>query len=153
MNILTGIYETHIEVSDLTRAMEFYEETLGLDRGYIDDRHIAFYFVSDDEDRSMLGLWETDEVSPRHFAFRVSEERIDDMAAFLAERDIPVIEAFDIAPEEQPLVQTWMPAAAIYFEAPRRKFAGAYRRPLRRAPPRTRSGAPRRVANDIRSQG
>lgn len=119
MDSLAGIYETHVEVGDLESAMEFYGETLGLDLGYVDDRGIAFYFVPQrDGERSMVGLWETDDVSPRHFAFRVPEAHVDEMADFLADRDVEVVESFGIAPEDQPLVHGWMPAAAVYFADP-----------------------------------
>lgn len=118
-DILEGVYETHIQVRDLEAAMEFYGKTLGLDLGYVDERRIAFYFVpGTDGERSMVGLWKTEEVSPRHFALRVTEDHVDDMTAFLIDRDIEIVEKFDIAPEDQPLVHAWMPAAAIFFEDP-----------------------------------
>lgn len=120
MDLLRGIYETHIQVSDLETAMEFYGGTLGLELGTIaEQRRIAFYFVSDpDGTRSMLGLWEASDISPDHFAFRAAEDDIDRMQSFLADREIEPVEALGISPVEQPLVHPWMPAAAIYFEDP-----------------------------------
>lgn len=120
MNLLRGIFETHVDVSDLEAAMEFYGDTLGLELGtVVEQRRIAFYFVNDsDGTRSMLGLWETSDVSPSHFAFRVAEDDIDQMPSFLADRGARVIEDFGIPPAEQPLVHPWMPAGAIYFEDP-----------------------------------
>lgn len=103
--------------------MEFYGDTLGLKLGtVVEQRRIAFYFVSDsDENRSMLGLWETTDISPRHFALRVAEDDINRMQSFLADRGLEVVEDFGIPPTEQPLVHPWMPAAAIYFEDPNEK--------------------------------
>ena len=71
-----------------------------------------------DGDRSMLGLWEAPDVSPRHFAFRVAEAHIAQMQSFLDSRGIKLVEDFGISPREQPLVHPWMPAAAVYFEDP-----------------------------------
>lgn len=118
MDLLEGIYETHLQVSDLEESMAFYGGTLGLELGTkLEDRRIAFYFVTaSDGERSMLGLWEVSEVSPRHFAFRVTEAHVERMRSFLDSRGIEPVEDFGIAPHEQPLVHPWMPAAAIYFE-------------------------------------
>lgn len=120
MDLIRGIYETHIQVRELEAAMEFYGDTLGLELGTVsEERRIALYFVSDlDGTRSMLGLWEDSDVSPNHFAFRVAEADVERMRSFLADRDIELVEALGISPAEQPLVHPWMPAAAIYFEDP-----------------------------------
>jgi len=118
VDIIDGIYETHVQVSDLEEAMAFYGKTLGLEFGTkVEERRIAFYYMTNtDDSRSMLGLWETPDVSPRHFAFRVTEANVEEMQSFLADRGITVVEDFGIPPNEQPLVHPWMPAAAIYFE-------------------------------------
>lgn len=119
MDILAGIYETHVQVRDLELAMEFYGRTLGLALGEVDDRGIAFYFVNGPGGaRSLLGLWETADVSTSHFAFRVEAEHVDRMHSFLAERDIQVVEGRGIPATDQPLVHPWMPAASIYFDDP-----------------------------------
>lgn len=112
MDILDGIYETHVQVRDLEIAMEFYGRTLGLTLGEVDDRGIAFYFINrPGGSRSLLGLWETAHVSTSHFAFRVAEEHVGRMRSFLAERDIQVVEGHGIPATDQPLVHPWMPAA------------------------------------------
>ena len=120
MDVIDGIYETHVQVSDLEAAMRFYGETLDLELGTeIAERRVAFYFASDaDGNRTMLGLWEVEAVSPSHFAFRVAEEDVGEMQSFLADRGVSVVEDFGIPPHEQPLVHPWMPAAAVYFEDP-----------------------------------
>lgn len=117
MDIIDGIYETHLEVSDLERSMEFYD-ALGLELDRVEDeRRIAFYHIHADE-RSMIGLWETDDVHERHFAFRVSETNVDRMQAFLADRDIEGRAAFGVEPENQPLVFPNMALASLYFYDP-----------------------------------
>lgn len=132
MELLRGIYEAHLPVSDLDRAVEFYGERLGLERGLLqEERRVAFFFVRHGGKRSMLGLWETDEdlsafpaveyVPKRHFAFRVAVEDADRMVPWLRERGIePVYPAAASleGPVEEPFVLTWMPAAAVFFEDP-----------------------------------
>lgn len=115
--MIRGIYETHLEVSDLNRSVEFFE-ALGLKLDRIEeDRRIAFLHIEAAE-RSMLGLWETDDVSERHFAFRVSEERIDEAPSFLAERGIELRTAFGVEPADQPLVFPRTTLASVYFYDP-----------------------------------
>lgn len=119
--MLRGIYETHLPVSDLDRAVEFYGEQLGLELGLLQrERGAAFLFVRHGDDRSMLGLFETDEplatratdeVAGRHFAFRVEVDDVDRMVPWLRERGIEPL-------SEEPVVLTWMPAAAVFFEDP-----------------------------------
>lgn len=128
MGFLRGIYETHLPVSDLDRAVEFYGERLGLELGLLqEERRVAFFFVSHGGERSMLGLWETDEdlsafpavehVPKRHFAFRVEVEDADRMVPWLRERGIEPVETLGLDPDD-PLVITWMSAAAVFFEDP-----------------------------------
>ncbi|WP_458206656.1 VOC family protein [Haladaptatus sp. NG-SE-30] len=116
MDVLAGIYETHVEVADIDRAMAFYGDTLGLELGrYEEERRIAFYFTG--SPRSMLGVWEEDDPTPSHFAFRVPETLVDEMLPFLAERDIEPRVAFGVEPDE-PIVHPWMPSATVYFDDP-----------------------------------
>ena len=56
--MITGLFETHIDVADLERARRFYGETLGLELGLVDEkRRVAFYWVGP-RGEAMLGLWE-----------------------------------------------------------------------------------------------
>jgi lactoylglutathione lyase len=116
MDILDGVYETHVDVADLDRAMAFYGDTLGLELGrHEPERGIAFYFTG--TPRSMLGVWEKEDPEPSHFAFRVSEDRIGEMLAFLENRGIEPRAAFGVEPDE-PIVHPWMPSATVYFSDP-----------------------------------
>ena len=55
--MIKGLFETHINVSDLERAMRFYGETLGLQSGSLDEkRRIAFYWVRA-WGEAMPGVW------------------------------------------------------------------------------------------------
>lgn len=75
--MITGLYETHIQVSDLTKAVQFYTETLGLQLAHYDEtRPIAFLWIGEGK-KAMLGLWEQKEsLQTRHFAFTCDIEFI-----------------------------------------------------------------------------
>ena len=116
MDLLDGVYETHVDVADLDRAMAFYGDTLGLELGRHErGRKIAFYFTG--TPRSMLGVWEKGDPQRSHFAFRVAEEEIDEMLPFLENRGIEPRTAFGVEPDE-PIVHPWMPSATVYFSDP-----------------------------------
>ena len=73
--MITGLYETHIQVSDLEYVIEFYTVVLGLELAHRDEaRPIAFLWIGKNKE-SMLGLWEQKEnLQTRHFAFTVDQE-------------------------------------------------------------------------------
>ncbi len=117
--MIRKVFETHIPVSDLERAMEFYESVLGLKLGMLDDtRRIAFYWVGG-KNHSMLGLWEKDgqDFARQHFAFEISES---DMPAALDLLKKNNIQGYNFLNDgtDRPMVFAWMPALAIYFKDP-----------------------------------
>ena len=118
--MILGLFETHLDVADLERAMRFYGETLGLELGLLDqERQVAFYWVGP-RGEAMLGLWEkpADQVRPQHFAFRASIEDVLTRAVpYLRERQLPSRNFLDEG-TERPMVFGWMPALAIYFDDP-----------------------------------
>ena len=75
--MIKGLYETHIQVSDLKNAVEFYTQILGLELAHFDDtRPIAFLWIGKNKE-AMLGLWEQKEnLQTRHFAFTADKEDI-----------------------------------------------------------------------------
>ncbi len=118
--MIKGIYETHIQVSDLERALQFYTEILGLQIGHLDKtRRIAFLYMPDDEKSSMLGLWEQKEhLQTRHFAFYCDKD-------FILHEAVDFLQEHKLSPynflkdgSSQPMVFCWMPALAIYFNDP-----------------------------------
>ncbi len=116
--MIDGLFETHINVSDLGRSMAFYGETLGLELALLEtERRIAFYWIGG-RGEAMLGLWERpDQVQAQHFAFRASIEAIRERAVpYLHERGL-VGRDFDDT-QEAAFVFGWMPAIAIYFRDP-----------------------------------
>jgi len=89
--MITGLFETHIEVANLEAAMTFYSRLPGLILAHLEaKRRIAFYWIGQPGE-AMLGLWETKDrpVHPRHFAFRCMAEHFTEKAAsFLAQHHL-----------------------------------------------------------------
>ena len=118
--MIKGIYETHINVKNLERSVDFYQNILGLQLcSYSDKRRIAFFWVGKPREY-MLGLWEKpkEEVVKMHFAFRCDKEDI-------LNRSVDYLRARNVKPynflhdkRDIPLVFAWMPAIAIYFDDP-----------------------------------
>ena len=55
---IRGLFESHLTVSDLDRAVEFYRDRLRLPLARIfPERRVAFFWVGS-AGKSMLGLWE-----------------------------------------------------------------------------------------------
>ena len=56
--MITGLFETHIQVSNLESSMKFYSALPGLELAMIEQkRRIAFYWIGK-RGEAMLGLWE-----------------------------------------------------------------------------------------------
>ena len=115
--MITGLYETHIQVSDLKKSVEFYTQVLGLTLAHYDEnRPIAFLWIGEDK-KAMLGLWEQAEnLQKRHFAFSCDKEFILNSAAcFLNDHHL---KPYNFLKDKSatPMVFSWMPALAIYFD-------------------------------------
>lgn len=117
--MIKGLYETHIQVSNLENAISFYTQVLGLKLAHQDEnRRIAFLWMGKDKD-FMLGLWEQKEnLQTRHFAFSVDKENLlNKSVEFLKNKDL-IPYNFLKNENEKPMVFAWMPALAIYFNDP-----------------------------------
>jgi catechol 2,3-dioxygenase-like lactoylglutathione lyase family enzyme len=117
--MIKGLYETHIQVSDLENAIRFYTEVLGLKLAHRDEtRPIAFLWIGKEKE-FMLGLWEQKEnLQPRHFAFSSSTEDILNYSVdFLKRKDL---KPYNFLKDgiDKPMVFAWMPALAVYFNDP-----------------------------------
>jgi len=117
---IQGLFESHLTVADLPRAMAFYGGVLRLEQAQVfPERSVAFYWVGPDR-QSMLGLWEVG-TSPQklslHIAFKVG---LDDLLAAPRQlRSANVVPLdFDGRPTDEPVVLAWMPAASLYFYDP-----------------------------------
>ncbi|HEV2046559.1 MAG TPA: VOC family protein [Chthoniobacterales bacterium] len=122
-----GLYEVHLPVTDLDRAVEFYVEKLGFEFGFgASGGSSALLLYTEERKRWMLGLFRVETVVHRsaaeyHVSFRVDEEHADGMVPWLRDRGIEPIHpprAPVQGPMSEPIVHGWMPAAAVFFQDP-----------------------------------
>jgi lactoylglutathione lyase len=115
-----GLFEAHLNVASLPRAMDFYGGVLGLSLAHVvEARRVAFYWLGSPGE-SMLGLWEvgsTPQRSSLHVAFRVELADLLTAPRRLSEANIAPLD-FLGAPTDEPVVLAWMPAASLYFQDP-----------------------------------
>ena len=114
------LFEAHLTVSNLDRAMKFYGDVLNLPLAHVlRERGVAFYWIGE-RGRSMLGIWETGSSPVRisgHTAFAADIAQVDCWADQLRRAGITPLD-FDGRPTTEPVVLAWMPAASIYFRDP-----------------------------------
>jgi lactoylglutathione lyase len=126
-----GLYETHIDVTDLNRSLEFYTAVLGLelavrrevDAARVDAhsrgaRRFALLWVGG-RGRALLGLWERprEQIRPQHFAFEVGLPELPVLVSRLEEHGIELRDFFQQR-TTTPTVFGFIPAASIYFDDP-----------------------------------
>lgn len=129
--MIRGVFETHLDVIDLDRSVQFYEAVLGLElalRREVDAaradahsrgaRRFAFFWVGG-QGHAMLGLWERDRrrVRTQHFAFEVALRELTALVARLEQRGIEFRDFFQQR-TTVPSVFGFIPAASIYFDDP-----------------------------------
>lgn len=118
--MIKGLYETHINVSNLETAINFYKNVLGLYHCHTEEkRRVAFFWIGQSKEY-MLGIWEkpVGELEKRHFAFRCdTEDIVNRSVSFLKEKNLQPYN-FLKDETERPMVFAWMPAIAIYFNDP-----------------------------------
>ncbi len=76
MNVpVTGLFETHLTVSDLSRSVAFYRDVVGLSLAFeLPERGAAFLWVGEPGE-AMLGLWSLGSAPigiSLHIAFKAS---------------------------------------------------------------------------------
>ncbi|MDX1978773.1 MAG: VOC family protein [Bryobacteraceae bacterium] len=120
MIAVQGLFEAHLTVSSLDRALPFYRDTLGLAVARVmRERGVAFFWLGAPGD-SMLGLWETGTGPQRmslHVAFAASLEQVLEAPSKLMEAGITPLD-FDGRAATEPVVFGWMPAASVFFRDP-----------------------------------
>jgi len=118
--MIKRLFETHLNVTNLKRSIDFYGNTLGLKQCYSEsDRRTAFFWIGE-EKQAMLGLWENpkDQVYSQHFAFECDVDWIlNESVNFLKSRGLKC-RNFLKDGTERPMVFVWMPAVSIYFADP-----------------------------------
>ena len=115
-----NLFEAHLTVKQLKRAMKFYGDLLGFElASMFDQPKVAFYWIGG-HGKAMLGLWETGggpQQMSLHVAFSVS---LGDLQGSIGKLQAAGIMPLDFArnPTTEPIVLAWMPAAAVYFQDP-----------------------------------
>ncbi len=116
---ITGLFETHLTVTDLDRSVAFYRDVVGLPFAQaFPERSVAFFWIGA-PGQSMLGLWKSNDVLRLHLhiAFAMSLENL--LAAPAALRRAGVVPRSNSGIEsDEPIVYGWMPAAAVFFNDP-----------------------------------
>jgi lactoylglutathione lyase len=123
---VSGLFETHLTVSNLQRSIAFYRDVMGLQLAFeVPEHNAAFFWIGDhsyDPSRhSMLGLWSVGTIPlglNLHVAFEVAAIK-DLLGAPKRLKDQGIVPLSFFAKETiEPSVIGWMPAAAIYFRDP-----------------------------------
>ncbi len=128
---MRGVFETHLDVADLDRSLEFYTTVLGLElalQRQVDsaraDAHargahrFAFLWVGG-RGHAMLGLWERprEHIRTQHFAFQIDLQELAGTVAGLTQRGVEFRDFFQQR-TTVPTVFGFIPAASIYFDDP-----------------------------------
>jgi len=120
MIAIDALFEAHLTVTDLERAIRFYRDGLGLTLALtVPSRQAAFFWVGG-EGTSMLGLWAAGSGPQRmslHTAFRATVDAVVAAPRRLEAAGIEPLD-FDGTPTTEPVVLAWMPAVAVYFRDP-----------------------------------
>lgn len=117
---IADLFEAHLTVNDLDRAVAFYGEQLGLPLARVfPERKVAFFWVGS-HGKAMLGLWQAGTMpiaaSP-HVAFQVAVSDLHQARGRLPRVGIQPRDLNGL-PTEEPVVLAWMPAASVYFRDP-----------------------------------
>jgi lactoylglutathione lyase len=115
-----GLFEAHLTVSDLDRAVAFYRDIVGLTPGLeLPERNAAFFWLGS-RGEAMLGLWAIGSAPVAlslHIALKASLADVRDACERL--RSVGVVPLSFFGEEtSEPSVIAWMPAAAVYFRDP-----------------------------------
>jgi lactoylglutathione lyase len=114
------LFEVHLTVADLERAIAFYRDDVGLRLAHIESaRQVAFFWIGT-AGNAMLGLWSAGPGPQRitsHTAFSVSLDDVLAAPGALRAAGITPLD-FDGRPTDQPIVFAWMPAASVFFRDP-----------------------------------
>lgn len=114
-----AIFETHVYTRDLSRAITFYRDTLGLNLAYhLVERNVAFFWIGA-AGNAMLGVWQVADSEWRssHFAFTITAAEIDLAIERLRAAGLDLLDRWG-QPTDDPTVHTWMPACGLFFRDP-----------------------------------
>jgi lactoylglutathione lyase len=120
MILAQSLFEVHLTVADLDKAIAFYGDVVGLRLAHVESaRQVAFFWIGP-AGNAMLGLWGAGPAPQKvtsHTAFRVSLDDVLAAPGALRASGITPLD-FDNRPTDQPIVFAWMPAASVFFRDP-----------------------------------
>jgi lactoylglutathione lyase len=115
-----SLFETHLTVRDVGRALAFYRDVVGLPVALeLPERGAAFLWIGR-PGQSMLGLWSLGSAPmglALHVAFGVELDDLTGACDRLRANGVTPLSFFE-AETTEPSVIGWMPAAAVYFRDP-----------------------------------
>lgn len=117
--MIQGLFETHINVTDLERSVAFYRDVMELAVAYEQpERKVTFFWIGG-HNQFMLGVWEVpaDQIQRQHFAFRISVDDMRHVKQHLLDKGLSPRNFLNDETQD-PMVFAWMPAVAIYFKDP-----------------------------------
>ena len=115
-----NLFEVHLSVADLDRAITFYRDAVGFRLAHREPERQAAFFWIGAAGNAMLGLWSAGSAPQRiasHTAFRASLDDVIAAPRTLRAAGITPLD-FDGRPTDQPIVFAWMPAASVFFRDP-----------------------------------
>jgi lactoylglutathione lyase len=117
---VSGLFETHLTVSDLDRSVAFYRDVVGLPLALeVGVRREAFLWIREPGE-AMLGLWSLGSAPlglSLHIAFKSALEDVLGSCERLRSLGVTPL-SFFAEETAEPSVICWMPAAAVYFRDP-----------------------------------
>jgi lactoylglutathione lyase len=117
---VTGLFEAHLTVADMRRAIAFYRDVVGLELALeLPERGAAFFWIGG-RGEGLLGLWSLGSAPmglSLHIAFRASLDDVQNACERLSALGVTPLSFFGNKTSE-PSVIGWMPAAAVYFRDP-----------------------------------
>jgi catechol 2,3-dioxygenase-like lactoylglutathione lyase family enzyme len=121
--MIEGIFETHINVSDVEVSARFYERLPGVTLLHHDARRKSRFYWIGQPGTSMLGIREnypSPLVQRQHFAFTTSVKHLHTAAAELAKLGIAAqnFHGESVQHAGELIVFPFMPAVSIYFDDP-----------------------------------
>jgi lactoylglutathione lyase len=117
---VSGLFETHLTVSDLDRAVAFYRDVVGLSVAFEAPERGATLLWIGAPGEAMLGLWTLGSAPlglSLHIAFRAAIADVLGACDRLRSAGVTPLSFFGTETTE-PSVIAWMPAAAVYFRDP-----------------------------------
>jgi glutathione S-transferase len=113
--MIKGLYEVHLQVSDLARAIAFYQK-IGLQLAEREDDTAFLWIVPR---QSWIGLWQAEipHIATKHLAFQIEYADMKRAFAWLQQLGITPVRHKEFAPLE-PVVRPRQANGSVYFNDP-----------------------------------